>query len=366
MSVAASGAGAHPPLWHRIFTSTGQPPAWGLVKYLLGGLVAGAALGAGLPQPKGTLLAGLAGAIVAASASGGPSGIARRVSLAAAFWTLVFTTVGFATGTHPVWAGLAMAAVAILTSCAAAAGPIAGILGFLLSLAYLLIAGIARTANLFEVVSLRWAAAHIAVGCVAGVIVAFAGTAWRRRSEPPEVKAARVRVPIRPIVTSLQTLDEHARDGIRRAIPLGILMYFLQLHGGRDAFWIFFAAFLVLLTPGKAPRALAGIRVASTLFGVVLLAVASVILPNEVLFSFGIVILFAGVGLNPTYPIVAGGLTSIGSILMAGAPSGAIGTWSTHRLLDTVIGCAIALLANYLLWPRDPESPSSPRTTIST
>ena len=49
-------------------------------------------------------------------------------------------------------------------------------------------------------------------------------------------------------------------------------------------------------------------------------------------------------------------MTSIGSILMAGAPTGAIGTWSTHRLLDTVVGCTIALAANYLLWPRDKEA----------
>jgi hypothetical protein len=354
VSVAASGAGAHPPLWHRIFTSTGQPPAWGLVKYLVIGLVAGSAVGGALPQPKGTLLAALAGAIVAASASAGPSGVARRVALAAGLWTLILTTVGFATGTHPVWAVLAMAAVAILTSSAAAAGPIAAILGFLLSLAYLLIAGIARTANLFEVVSLRWAAAHIAAGCIGGLIVAFAGTALRRRGEPEEVRAARMPIPIAPIVASLRSFDEHARNGVRRAIPLGILMYFLQLHGGRDAFWTFFAAYLVLLTPGKTPGSLAAVRVGSTLFGVLLLAVASVILPNEVLFSFGIVILFAGVGLAPAYPIIGGGFTAIGSILMAGAPAGAIGTWSTHRLLDTVIGSAIALAANYLLWPRDP------------
>jgi uncharacterized membrane protein YgaE (UPF0421/DUF939 family) len=89
---------------------------------------------------------------------------------------------------------------------------------------------------------------------------------------------------------------------------------------------------------------------------VLLLAVASVIFPNEALFSFGIVILFSGVAFGPTYPIVAGGLTSIGSILMAGAPTGAIGTWSTHRLLDTVVGCTVALVANYLLWPRDREA----------
>ena len=41
---------------------------------------------------------------------------------------------------------------------------------------------------------------------------------------------------------------------------------------------------------------------------------------------------------------------------MAGAPTGAIGAWSTHRLFDTVLGCAIALLANYLFWPRDKEA----------
>jgi len=116
---------------------------------------------------------------------------------------------------------------------------------------------------------------------------------------------------------------------------------------------IFFAAFLVLLTPGKAAGSLAAARAGSTVFGVLVLAVASVILPNEVLFSFGIVILFAGVGLSPAYPIVGGGLTTIGSVLMAGAPTGAIGTWSTHRLLDTLAGCAIALVANYVFWPRD-------------
>jgi uncharacterized membrane protein YccC len=145
-------------------------------------------------------------------------------------------------------------------------------------------------------------------------------------------------------------------------------MYFLQLDGGRDAFWTFFAAFLVLLTPGKTPTSLASVRVASTVFGVLLLAVASVILPNEVLFSFGVVILFAGIGLSPPYPIIGGGFTSIGSILMAGAPTGAIGTWSTHRLLDTVVGCAIALAANYVLWPRDRQAqetvPVGPRPSV--
>lgn len=268
-------------------------------------------------------------------------------------------TVAFATGNDPVWAALAMAAVALLTSLAAAAGPLGALLGFLVSLAYFLIATMARVADLFDRVSAPWAAAHLALGCLGGLLVVFVGTAWRRRHEPAEVKAARAPLPIKPMWESLRSFDEHARDGVRRAIPLAILMFFFQQEGGRDAFWIFFAAYIVLLTTGKAPKDLAAVRVGSTLFGVVALAVASLVVPDKVLFSLGVAILFTGIGLSPPYPIVGGGLTSIGSILLAGAPTGDVTGWAGHRLLDTILGCAIAIAATYLLWPRDRETPEA-------
>jgi hypothetical protein len=343
------------PRWRSWFAPTGAPPAWGLVRYMVCGLVVGGSLGAALPDVRGALLAALTGAVVAASGSGGPSGISRRVALISAGLALVLTVVAFATGTYPIWAALAMAAVAFLTSLAAAAGPLGALLGFLGSLAYFLVATMARVADLFELVSLEWAAAHISVGCLGGLFVVLVGTRFRRRGEADDVKAVRVPVPIKPMWESLRSFDEHARDGVRRAIPLAVLMFFFQRDGGRDAFWIFFAAYLVLLTTGKTPRDLAAVRVGSTLFGVVLLAVVSLVVPDRVLFSLGVVILFAGVGLSPACVIIGGGLTSIGSILMAGAPTGDVTSWAGNRLLDTVIGCAIALLATYLLWPRDRE-----------
>jgi hypothetical protein len=266
--------------WRSWFTSTGAPPAWGFVRYAAAGLVVGGALGTALPQIRGTLLAALAGVIVAAAGAGGPSRISRRVALITAGVGLVLTVVAFATGNQPILAALAMAAVALLTSLGPAAGPLGAALGFLLSLAYMLVATMARVANLFDLVSLRWAAAHIAVGCLGGLLVVFVGTAWRRRGEPEEVRAATAPLPLEPMWRSLRTFDEHARDGVRRAIPLGILMYFFQVHGGRDAFWTFFAAYLVLLTPGKSPKSLALARVGTTLFGVVLLAVASLVIPT--------------------------------------------------------------------------------------
>jgi uncharacterized membrane protein YccC len=111
----------------------------------------------------------------------------------------------------------------------------------------------------------------------------------------------------------------------------------------------------VLLSTGKAPKSLALVRVGSTLFGVGLLAVASLVVPDRALISLGFVILLCGIGLSPPYPIVGGGLTSVGSILLAGAPTGAVGPWAGHRLVDTIIGCAIALVSTYLLWPHDSE-----------
>jgi MFS family permease len=355
-SRAASSAEAPRSGWRGWFTSTGQPPAWNLVRYAACGLLAGAALSAALPEVRGTLLGALTGLLVAIAGSAGPSAISRRVALIAAVSGLVLTVVAFATGNRPIWAALAMAAVALLTSLAAAAGPLGAVLGFLGSLAYFLVATMARVANLFELVSLRWAAAHIAVGCVAGLLVVFVGTAWRRRTEPDEVKAARATVPIAPMWASLRSFDEHARDGVRRAIPLAVLMFFFQREGGRDAFWIFFAAYIVLLTTGKNPKGLVAVRVGSTLFGVVVLAVASLVIPDRVLFSLGVVILFGGIGLSPPYPIVGGGLTTIESVLLAGAPTGDIAGWAERRLLDTIVGCAIAVVATYLLWPRDRET----------
>src|SRR5262245_56633595 len=124
--------------------STGQPPAWGLVRYAVGGLFVGGALGAALPQTRGTLLAALAGVVVAAAGCGGPSRISRRLALIASGCVLVLAIVGFATGNRPVLAGLAMGAVAFLTSLMAASAPLGGILGFLLSLGYMLIAAMAR------------------------------------------------------------------------------------------------------------------------------------------------------------------------------------------------------------------------------
>ena len=68
------------PRWRRWFGSTGAPPQFGLVGYLLGGGMAAGALGLILNPQKGALLAALTGALIAAAGSRGPSRIALRIA----------------------------------------------------------------------------------------------------------------------------------------------------------------------------------------------------------------------------------------------------------------------------------------------
>jgi hypothetical protein len=115
--------------WRSWFAGTGQPPAWALVGYMAAGLIAGVALSSPLPNFRGAMLGGLAGLVVAAAGSGGPSAISRRVALITAALGLVLIAIAFGIGGHPVWAAVAMAAVALLTSLGAAAGPLGAVLG---------------------------------------------------------------------------------------------------------------------------------------------------------------------------------------------------------------------------------------------
>jgi hypothetical protein len=50
--------------------------------------------------------------------------------------------------------------------------------------------------------------------------------------------------------------------------------------------------------------------------------------------------------------VFGGGLATIGSVLRPAARPPARSA-TRRRVLDTAIGCAIALVATYLLWPRD-------------
>ena len=288
-----------------------------------------------------------------------PSRIALRVAGFAAVTAVVFVLVAFFVAGHAWWAAAAVAAIAITTSALAGAGPVGAALAQLGLLIYVLAVVVSTLGHLADDVSPASGTLHIVLGAVGGLAVTALGAKLRDRRDPAAAAAApRLPSPWPALWNSLRSFDEHARDGVRRAIPLAVGIYLFERSGSRDALWVFMAAFVVLMPAGKSPANVAVARVVSTLVGVVLLGLLALVLPAAALLVIAMVALLIGVVYNPTYPLIAGGLTAMGAVLLVGTPAGAIGTWAQHRLLDTAIGCALALGSMYLLWPRDkPEVP---------
>ena len=338
--------------WRRWFASTGSPPMWRPVAYAVAGLLIGGAFGVLLAPQKGAALAALTGALVAAAGATGPAKVSLRLASFAAVAGMVTVFAAFAVTGHPWWAAAAMALVAVLTSCVGAAGPVGAALGMLGSFGFVLAVVGTATVGMVPDVSLLSGALRVLLGAAGGLLVAVVGGRFRNRrtghGAGPDIPA-----PWRPMLASLRSFDEHTRDGIRRAIPLGIGMFIYQRTLDHDTLWVFLAAFAVLLPTGKTPTRVAAARVVSTIVGVLLLTVLDRIVGGAVLFTIAMLFLLVGIAYKRTYPLQAGALSAMGAILLVAGPTGDLETWAGHRLLDTLLGCAMALASMYLLWPKD-------------
>jgi len=190
------------------------------------------------------------------------------------------------------------------------------------------------------------------VGAVGGLVVALVGGMFRNRragrGDGPDIPA-----PWGPMWASLRSFDEHARDGIRRAIPLAVGMFIYQRSLDHDALWVFIAAFAVLLPTGKSEARVAGARVASTIVGLLVMTVLDRFVPAGALFTMAILLLLIGIAYKSTYPLQAGALSAMAVVLLVAGPAGDLGDWALHRLFDTLLGCGLAVASMYLLWPRD-------------
>ncbi|HEY6681973.1 MAG TPA: FUSC family protein [Propionibacteriaceae bacterium] len=148
-----------------------------------------------------------------------------------------------------------------------------------------------------------------------------------------------------PMWASLRSFDEHARDGIRRAIPLAIGMFMYQRTLDHDPLWVFMAAFAVLLPTGKSGTRVAAAWVVSTLVGLVVLTVLDRVVGAGVLFTLAVLFLLVGIAYKPTYPVQAGASSAMAAVLLVAGPAGdlAPGHLAWHRLFDPPLGCAMAL-----------------------
>ncbi|MCL8026573.1 FUSC family protein [Nocardioides bruguierae] len=352
-------------------TPTGRPPQVALVVLLLVGLVVGLVVGLGtgllVGRPAGAaasaLLPALVAGLVSATGTAGAPRIAARVATWAAVVAVSVVGTAILVSGRPWAAALAMAAVAVLTSAAVGAGPIGGVLGVLSTLAYVLGLVLATSADARTQDSPAALLLQLGLAAALGWVVACGGAWWLHRRQPSSSPSAPgvVPSPWAAIAGSVRSWDQHSRDGVRRAVPLAGCVLWYQLSETRDALWVLITALAILLPSGKSTVEAAVVRVSATFLGVLLVPLTAQHLPTAVVLVLAVVCLLVGLAYQPVLPVLAGAVSALGVVLLVGAPTGAAEELALRRLVDTLVGAGLALVATYLLWPRDrPDDAAAP------
>ncbi|MFN8159795.1 MAG: FUSC family protein [Solirubrobacterales bacterium] len=314
------------------------------------GAVAGAGgLGLGLliGPPRLALGAAVAAIFVAAAGSVLPRGAGRVAAAVIAVGAVAFATLAAAVAGEPVPAGLAMAFVAFGSGVLAASGGVSILLGTLLATAYVVPAAIGTG---YEQ-SLGRVAAAAAIGAVWGMV--FARVVSRiTKDESPAVGREWARTAVGQMRSMAHDLgDPRVRYGLRRGIALGIGMAIYEGTGDRDALWVMLTIFVVLQPERRASWDFALVRTVGTFAGIGLLALLAVPLTNAQLVIAALIILDLGIAWVLRNSAVLTMATTIFAVAVTEVLAPGFTHPATHRLADTLLGAAIAILVGYVLFP---------------
>ncbi|GAY12954.1 FUSC family protein [Pseudonocardia sp. N23] len=184
------------------------------------------------------------------------------------------------------------------------------------------------------------------------------GNAGGRADAPPvPTRAARIRAAARAATT-----PDALRTGVRIGLCVGVATVLaLALHPPQHAFWIALTVAVVLRPEYGAVLVRSVHRLVGTVVGVVAVAVLLAVTtsPLWLCVAAALALGLAGFAGPRLYGLAVVGIT--GSALFSIAVGDPPGVEPWARLLDTVLGCAVALVAGVLLWPRR-GVPDQPRT----
>ena len=272
---------------------------------------------------------------------------------ASTFAMLILAT---ATIQTPVLAGLSMFLVAFLGTIIGTAGQALSVAGILVSMAYLIPAatGIARSISVAKAAELGLAglvAAAIAIGVILAITAIKgepAGEDDGGGDQESQAPAPSVREQVRAAMTFR---DSTFRYALRRGIALGIAMGVYAATENHDVFWIMLTIFIVLQPDPASSWHKALSRSAGVMIGAVLVAGLGQFLPAEAVIGLGVLTLCAGlVWMQRSYTVFAAGISFL-VVAIFGASQNQFVNWAALRIVDTLIGAAIALLVGYILFP---------------
>ncbi len=325
---------------------------------LMAAILLGMAAGFGVARLLGFGDSALQSAIVASlTLAAGSSGRLRTAVPVAGILGLVvvaYSTLGAVTTGYPFAAAIAMAFVAFTTSVMTAARPVGLLIGMMASYAYFLVTGI----GVLEQRAIGGTLSQIGllglIGLATGlVLVALRAGIEQVIGTAPAAEAER-HAPslLGPMRTAVRTFDGHAKDGVRRAIALGLAMYAFQSVGTHNSFWVMLTVFVILAPNGRTTLQKAAFRVVGTLVGVSAMVALSAVLPEKAALPLAVLALALSLAASSRSTTVSAALGAAAAATLTAVPTGDFVGYAAARLVDTLIGAALALAAGYLLWPR--------------
>ncbi len=328
---------------------------------VLVGMASGYLVAQAVGRHEDAIQAAIVAGLTFAAGSKGRLGTAVPVAAAIGVIVVVFSSVGALTTGSPWWSALAMALVAFVTTVMTAAKPVGLLIGLVASYAYFLVTGlgvlateaIGRDLGQIGILGVIGFLTGIVLVAVRALVEQLLGTA-----PAPSATAARPSL-LAPMITSVRTFDDTAKDGVRRAIALSIAMFAFQTAGDHGAFWVMLTVFVILQPNGRSTVRSAMIRVTGTFVGVMAVVIVAPYLPDAVALLIAVLCLAFSLAASTRSSTVSAAFGAAAASMLAGLPHENIVGYAAARLLDTVIGALLALAAGYLLWPR-----SRPRSDV--
>lgn len=331
----------------QVLRSRDAPLLWKVSAIAAVAGVGGFALGSLLGSTQLALGSTISGLFVAAAGSVLPRGAGKVAAAIVAVAAVAFATLAAIVAGHPVAAGLAMAAVAFASGVLAASGGVAILLGALLATAYVVPAAVGTGYD--EPLGLVAAAA--ALGAAWGMLFARLVSQFTE-DDSPAVGRLWMHGAVAELGRMARDLgDPRVRYGLRRGIALGIGMAIYEGTGNRDALWVMLTIFVVLQPERRASWDFALVRTVGTFAGIGLLALLAIPLSDTALLIAALVIVDLGLAWVMRNPAVLTMATTVFAVAVTEVLAPGFTDPAEHRLADTVLGAAIAILIGYVLFP---------------
>lgn len=318
------------------------------------GFVAAALIGLGLTA----IISGVLAACIAYSSYGHlPRTAFLRALLFALFYTAIALTVVLTTGI-PWLAAIAMGAVAFLGSVLTAAGALGLNAALLSSTAYLLLTGFSLVFIKDQAQPILTMVLSVALGAMLGIVMSSVSSfiSWlvARHHARHTMHTVSLSSLLDKISTVIREFRRAPRDGVRRAVALGIAMFIFQTVPTHDGFLLLLTTAIVLPVYGRVTLLTVGGRLVASFMAIGIALILPFVIPRSAVSVIAILIIafaLASALRSTTYSLAASGMAFL---LLIGAPGADFGIYAGWRLIDVAAGFLIAWICGYVLWPNQP------------